>query len=191
MPHLQTPWAFISLAILCFSAILLPGIAIMELIRTSFKPLERLCYSIAAGVLLLAATALFIPLVREHLQPAMIGIVGLVELSSFMVLVFHPKGKWLECLRSPEIKLPVAVYFGMLVIGLSICFLDVKYPDQLVDGPYVFKSHRLHVKIQLLIGDFPADNYIPFAFSDFILRGISFQKEQPLCRGNRRQTVRR
>jgi hypothetical protein len=39
------------------------------------------------------------------------------------------------------------------------------------------------VKIQTITGHLPADNYIPYLVSEFLLRGIPFQNERPLMPG--------
>jgi hypothetical protein len=69
------------------------------------------------------------------------------------------------------------------IIALGIGLLPVSMPDPLVDGPYVFKTHNLHVRIQHITGDLPADNVLPHVVSEFFLRHISFKDERPILPG--------
>jgi hypothetical protein len=68
-------------------------------------------------------------------------------------------------------------------LSLGATFIPVTMPNPLPDGAYVIKSENLHVKIQRILGDFPADNYIPFVAAEFLLRDIQFAKERPLMPG--------
>ncbi|RZA20289.1 MAG: hypothetical protein EOP02_18165 [Proteobacteria bacterium] len=66
---------------------------------------------------------------------------------------------------------------------MAIALMPVRFPAELPDGPYVIKNHHLHVKVQVMMGAFPADNYLPFLASEFLLRDIQFAFERPLMPG--------
>lgn len=72
--------------------------------------------------------------------------------------------------------------------ALSFCtvlatFAPVRLPDPLPDPMYVLKRDHLHVRVQTLTGGLPADNYLPYAVSEYLLRGIQLSQERPLLPG--------
>ena len=75
------------------------------------------------------------------------------------------------------------LWFLLLVFCLGLLHVDVRLPDPLPDGIYIFKTPTTNVKIQHLTST-PADNYIPYAVAEFFLRGVSFEKERPILPGN-------
>ena len=80
-------------------------------------------------------------------------------------------------------KVSLALWGLLLVLSLGLLHMDVRLPEPLPDGLYVFKTHTPNVKIQYLTS-LPADNYIPFAVAEFFLRGVSFKKERPILPAN-------
>jgi hypothetical protein len=80
-------------------------------------------------------------------------------------------------------KIALALWALFLVLGLGVLHLDVRLPESLGDGIYIFKTHTTNVKVQYLTS-LPADNYIPFAVAEFFLRGVPFQKARPILPGN-------
>ncbi|OEZ01754.1 MULTISPECIES: hypothetical protein [Stenotrophomonas] len=71
----------------------------------------------------------------------------------------------------------------MAALPMAVTFLPIKMPDTLPDGAYVIKGDNLHVRLQRMMGDFPADNYIPFVATEYLVRDISFAEERPLMPG--------
>ncbi len=71
----------------------------------------------------------------------------------------------------------------LVAICIFVSYSTIKFPDKLIDGPYVIKSHDLHVKIQAITGNLPADNYIPYLAEQYLLRDIQFSGERPLMPG--------
>ncbi|GIA08845.1 TPA: hypothetical protein ACYHOP_003064 [Vibrio cholerae] len=82
-----------------------------------------------------------------------------------------------------EWKKPIVFWVILSAISFSVTQIPVKFPDQLVDGPYVIKNHNLNVKIQLINGNLPADNLIPFLVTEYLAKGISFKQEHPILPG--------
>ncbi|MBU1167710.1 hypothetical protein KKC60_04875 [Patescibacteria group bacterium] len=75
----------------------------------------------------------------------------------------------------------ISILLSFIVFLQIFVSLPFFVEENLPDGAYVFKNgDSLHVKIQALTGDLPADNFVPYAFSHFLLRGISFQENRPL-----------
>lgn len=61
--------------------------------------------------------------------------------------------------------------------------LEVPYDEPWPGGLFISKTPGMNPKVQILTG-LPADNYIPFAVTEFLLRNISFRKERPLLPAN-------
>ena len=89
---------------------------------------------------------------------------------------------WKKINEKPLLVLVIAYLIFLAFIHLFIS-LPFKLEDQLPDGAYVFKEHTLNVKLQALNRNLPADNYIPYAFSQFLEKGISFEKNRPMLPG--------
>ncbi len=79
---------------------------------------------------------------------------------------------------------PVLAMTALFIAGcVTLTHLEIRFPRELPDGAYIFKQHRLPVKIQVLTGSLPADNFIPFVVTEFLLRDIPFARERPLLPG--------
>ena len=91
-------------------------------------------------------------------------------------------GEFLTTLSRP-IRISLALWLALLVVGLCVVQLPVRFPSSLPDGLYISKQQTSNVKIQYLTG-LSADNFIPFAVAEIFLRGLSFQRERPILPGN-------
>ncbi|HEX4640088.1 MAG TPA: hypothetical protein VH252_01800 [Chthoniobacterales bacterium] len=80
---------------------------------------------------------------------------------------------------SGPIKLALGAWALLLLLCLGLLHVTIRPSRPLAEGIDIFKTPTTNVKVQYLTS-LPADNYIPFAVSEFFLRGISFQKERPL-----------
>ncbi|MCX6937239.1 MAG: hypothetical protein NTU80_04970 [Verrucomicrobia bacterium] len=78
---------------------------------------------------------------------------------------------------------PIVLWICASVIATSLTYIQPQKPKELFDGPYVFKTWTLPVKIQALCNDFPADNAIPAVVTEFLVRQIPFDKERPIMPG--------
>lgn len=164
---------------LLFLLIWLPGAAIVHGLK-EHSALRRFCYAYVIGIVIYALLGLTVPLYRTHVQKVLGGIVTVITLLSVFRLF---RGRGWKAYFGPEMRFAAPVFFGSIFLGLAMSFVQIQYPDSLPDGAYVFKKHNLHVKVQLLTGNLPADNFIPFVYSDFLLRGISFKDNRPMLPG--------
>jgi hypothetical protein len=149
---------------------------------TRRRGLELLGYGAAAGVLLHGLVGLAIvafPGARSIFTGLLIGV---SLLSSAYFIRRGLFGEFSAALSRP-IKLAFGIWLLFLVLLVGLLHLEVRFPEPLPDGPYVFKSHTTNVKVQYLTS-LPADNYIAFAVSEFFLRGISFQEHRPIMPAN-------
>jgi hypothetical protein len=78
---------------------------------------------------------------------------------------------------------PVALWICASAIATGFTYIQPQKPKVLFDGPYVFKTWTLPVKIQALCNDFPADNAIPAVVTEYLVRQIPFEKERPVMPG--------
>lgn len=163
------------------ASILVNGIALLHHL-TKLRGLELLGYGAAAGVLLhalLGCTIAAVPPVRWALVAILIA---LTLLSAVYFVVRQVLQEFSLALSTPS-KVSLALWVLLLVLSLGLHHIDVRFPEPLPDGAYIFKTHTTSVKTQYLTS-LPADNYIPFAVAEFFLRGVSFKKERPILPGN-------
>ena len=162
-------------------SLLLNGIALLRL-STNLRGLELLGYGAAAGVSLHALFGWAIaaaPTVRGVFVTILIALTVL----SAAYFVWHRVFQELWSELSKAIKTALAFWLLLLLLGLGLLQAKVPPPPSLLPGIDIFKTPTTNVKVQYLTS-LPADNYIPFAVSEFFLRGISFQKERPILPGN-------
>jgi hypothetical protein len=159
------------------ASLLLNGITLLR-IFTKLRGLELFAYGAAAGVAVHALLGWAIaaaPLIRA------VFVVTLIALTSLNAAYFI----WRRLLQelwsdlSKAIKIALGCWLLLLLFGLGLLHVTVRSPRPLADGIDIFKTPTTNVTIQHLTS-LPADNYIPFAVSEFLLRGISFQKERPI-----------
>ena len=171
------------LVLVVSGSLLLTGIGALRLFTSRFQGLRLVCYGVATGILTNGLMGLIVAALGWRLQ--LIAAL-LLSVSTIGSLLIWYRRRILQELRHSlnwmdRTVVLVWVAFACLCVGIT--HLSIQFPQVLIDGPYVFKSHRLHVKIQAMTGPLPADNYIPYVVSEFLLRGISFKKERPLVPG--------
>lgn len=163
------------------ASILVNGIALLHYL-TKLRGLELLGYGGAAGVVLHALFGWAIaaaPAVRW----AFVGmLIALTLLSAVYFIVRRLLREFSLALSMPS-KVSLALWILLLVLSLGLLHINVRFPEPLPDGIYIFKTHTTNVKVQYLTS-LPADNYIPFAVAEFFLRGVSFRRERPILPGN-------
>ena len=163
------------------ASLLLNGIAVLRC-GARLRGLPLIGYGAGAGVVLHAVLGLAIAGVPAARWALLAVLAGLTLLSAiYLFLRRIPQELFLELSRAVKISLGLWALF--LVIGLALLHIDVRLPEPLPDGPYVFKTHTTNVKIQYLT-TLPADNYIPFAVTEFFLRGVSFKNARPVMPAN-------
>ena len=174
----------IGISVLIFFSLLIPGYAFFSIkCFGKVEVIEKFCLSFGISVALYALIALFsVQFGHDYMH----------QINLFFLLFLNIGGlfyifKKQDINKEKEKKLVflLSVIFLSFVIFLQLFVsLPFKMPEKLQDGPYVFKTQKnLHVKIQALTGDLPADNFIPFVFSQYLLRGISFEKNRPMLPG--------
>jgi hypothetical protein len=147
-----------------------------------FVGIELVGYGVAVGIVSHGLFGLLVA-VTWKLRPLFILLpVGCAVTSIFY---FFRRGVWsqlwLTVTRSVRISLMIWLLF--LAACIALIHVDVRFPPSLPDGMYIFKKHTLNVKIQFMTTS-PADNYIPYAVTEYLLRHVSFRDERPLLPGN-------
>ncbi len=175
-----------ALAIWALSSILFVGVAGLKIFRTRFAGLELLSFGAGFGVLIHGLAGLAIALSPAKQTTARVLFLAIWGAAAVCLWrqrsnggtphgIFH---NWRETgVRS---TLPILTLF--IVSCVSLTHLQIRFP-LLPDGPYVFKEHTLPVKLQVLTGALPGDNYIPFVVQEYLLRDISFAREHPILPG--------
>ncbi|HVF70001.1 MAG TPA: hypothetical protein VM940_00150 [Chthoniobacterales bacterium] len=164
------------------TSILGNGIALLHYSTTKLRGLELFGYGAAAGVLLhgfLGWGIAAFPLARW------VFVATLIALSVASAVYFIARGVVPEFFQalSRSRKICLALWFSLLVLCLSLLHLEVRLPEPLPDGPYVFKTPTTNVKVQHLTS-LPADNIIPYVVAEFFVRGVAFVKERPIMPAN-------
>ena len=159
------------------ASILVIGIALLHYL-TKLRGLELLGYGAAAGVLLHALFGCAIAAAPAVRWAFVAMLIALTLLSAVYFVVRQVLQEFSLALSTPS-KVALSLWALLLVLSLGLLHLDVRFPEPLPDGIYIFKTHTTNVKVQYLTS-LPADNYIPFAVAEFFLRGVSFTKERPI-----------
>ena len=163
------------------ASILVNGIALLRY-WTKLRGLDLLGYGTAAGVAfhaLLGCAIAAAPTARW----AFVGLLFALTLLSAVYFVVRRVPQEFSLELSKPARISLALWALLLVLSLGLLHIDVRFPESLPDGSYVFKTHTANVRVQYLTS-LPADNYIPFVVAEFFLRGVSFQKERPIMPGN-------
>jgi hypothetical protein len=163
------------------ASILLNGIALLHYL-TRLRGLELFGYGAAAGVVwhgLVGCGIAVAPAVRW----VFVGILIASTLASAVCFVLRRIPQEFSLALTKPSKISLALWGLLLVLSLGVLHLEVRFPESLPDGTYIFKTHTTNVKVQYLTS-LPADNYYPFAVAEFFLRGVSFQRERPILPGN-------
>ena len=162
------------------ASILTNGIALLHYL-TKLRGLELFGYGAAAGVLLHAIFGLAIAAAPPARWAFVAILIALTLLSGIYVIGRRGVQEFSLALSRPS-KVSLALWGLLLVLSLALLHVNVRLPEPLPDGMYVFKTPTTNVKVQHLTS-LPADNYIPFAVAEFFLRGISFKRERPILPG--------
>lgn len=175
-----------ALAIWALSSILFVGVAGLKICRARFAGLELLSFGAGLGVLIHGLAGLAIALSPAKQTTA--RVLFLVIWGVMAVALWRqrsgggPPGSF-HFWREPGVRSTLAILSLFIVSCVSLTHLQIRFPRVLPDGPYVFKEHTLPVKLQVLAGALPGDNYIPFIVQEFLLRDISFSREHPIAPG--------
>jgi hypothetical protein len=158
-------------------SILVNGIVLLHRF-TRLRGLELIGYGAAAGVFLHGLIGLGIA-VFPGARSVFVAL--LMAMTLLCVILLFTRRILQEVFRdlSGPSKTALALWALFLVLALGILHLQVRLPDPLPDGQYIFKTPTTNVKIQYLTA-LPADNYIPFAVAEFFLRGVSFKNVRPI-----------
>jgi hypothetical protein len=159
------------------ASFLLNGIAPLR-IFTNLRGIELIGYGAAAGVSLHGLFGWAIA-AAPRARGFFIAVLIALTLASAGYLVWRRvlAELWNE-LPGPT-KLALAGWFLLLMLCLGLLHVNIPQPRPLSDGIDIFQTPTTNVRIQYLTS-LPADNYIPFAVSEFFLRGISFQEVRPI-----------
>src|SRR3954454_23590931 len=149
---------------------------------TKLRGLELVGYGAAAGVGLHALFGLGIAAIPRARLFLVFILIALTAWSTVWLVVRRILQELFLALSSAS-KIALGLWGLFLVLNVGILNLEVRLPESLPDGPYIFKSATTNVKLQYLTG-MPADNYIPFAVGEFFLRGVSFEDVRPIMPGN-------
>ena len=163
------------------ASLIVNGVALLHYL-TKVRGIELLGYGAAAGVLLHALLGCAIAVVPAARWAFVATLIALTLSSAVYFVVRQVLQEFSLAISTPS-KVSLALWALLLVLSLGLLHVDVRFPEPLPDGRYVFKTHSMNVKIQYLTS-LPADNYIPFAVGEFFLRGLSFKKERPILPGN-------
>ena len=159
------------------ASLLLNGIALLRLF-TKLRALELVGYGAAAGVALHALFGWAIAAAPAARGVFVTILIALTFLSAGY-FIWRRVFQELWSALSKAIKIALALWLLLLVFCLGLLHVDIRSPQSLLNGIDIFKTPTTNVRVQYLTS-LPADNYIPFAVSEFFLRGISFQKERPI-----------
>jgi len=155
----------------------LNGTAFLHL-ATNLRGFELLGYGLAAGVALHGLFGCAIAAAPAGRGVFVTILIALTILNA-AYLIWRSVLNELWNALSKAVKLALALWLLLLVSCLGLLHVEIRSPQSLLNGIDIFKTPTTNVRVQYLTS-LPADNYIPFAVSEFFLRGISFQKTRPV-----------
>jgi hypothetical protein len=144
--------------------------------------IELLGYGLAAGVVSHGMFGLFIAVTGRLRIFFVILPVGCALFSIFYLFRQQIWARLFPTLTR-HVRISLLIWLLFLAVCTALTHFKVRYPASLPDGMYIFKKHTLNVKVQLMTS-LPADNYIPYTVTEYLLRNISFQRERPILPGN-------
>ncbi|MDQ6938752.1 MAG: hypothetical protein M3119_01190 [Verrucomicrobiota bacterium] len=144
--------------------------------------IELIGYGIGAGVVAHGVFGLLIA-VTWRLRPLFILLPMICAAVSIFYLIRRRVWQQLFPALTLQVRVSLLVWLLFVALCTAVTHLAVRVPDSLPDGMYIFKKPTLNVKIQFM-ATAPADNFIPYAVAEYLLRGVSFQKERPILPAN-------
>ena len=158
----------------------------MRVVRPSSTGVPLLAYGGGFGVLIHGLIGLAVALSPAKQATAC----GLLVLAwSGSVLTLYRALRIDSSVRKPlgwcRLKVaPTLAILALFIVGcVGLTRLQVTFPPALPGNIFPLQEHTLPVKVQLLMGSYPVDNYIPFVAEEFLARDISFVREHPLVPG--------
>ena len=158
-----SPTAAVFLAVFAIGSITSVGTAAVSLAvnKSKLNLFETLVYGVAAGIVIHGGVGAVVGLFNAYNQAVAIALLS--TLNAFALAYLWRIAFFKRLLDEKTFGLLVG--FGgwvcLTVLCIVLSFISIKFPERLVDGPYVIKNHNLHVKIQAMTGHLPADNYVP------------------------------
>jgi hypothetical protein len=176
----------IALALCALASIVLVGVGILRIFRAPFSGLELLAFGAGLGVLIHGLIGLAVALSPAKQTTARVLFL-VIWTAAALGLRRRSVGNDLRAgsfrWRNSGVR-PTLIITGLFILTcLTWTHLRIRFPRVLPDGCYIYKEHTLPVKLQVLTGGLPMDNYLPFVVQEFLLRDISFAREHPLLPG--------
>src|ERR1051325_4634739 len=176
----------IVLALFSLASILVVGIAGLKLFRVALTDLDLVAFGAGLGVLIHGLAGLAMALSPAKQVTARIVLFLLWCVAGLIWWRSRKTGTaragFLEW-QTSGVRSTLAVLSSFIVLCVTLSHAEIRFPRALPDGRYIFKSHTMPIKLQVLCGGLPADNYIPFIVQEFLLRDISFRQERPILPG--------
>src|SRR5438552_13533726 len=175
-----------ALAMWALGSIIFVGVAALKIFRAPFAGLELLAFGAGVGVLIhgLAGLAIALSPAKQATARGLFLLIWIVAaLGLWRQRASNDLGGRFLDWRAPNVRSTLAILSLFIVSCVTLTHLQIRFPPLLPDGLYVFKTHTLPVKLQVLSGNLPGDNYLPFVVQEFLLRDISFTREHPILPG--------
>ncbi len=174
-------------SIIFMFAFLIPGYSILNIkYFDKFNTRERLVLAFGLSFLVYAILMLTSGSVFSGGTLHLVNLIMFVAINIAGLFVIYRKGNVNEGdnVEKRDISWILVAFLSFIIFFQIYVALPFAMPDKLQDGPYVFKErNNLHIKIQAMTGDLPADNFVPYVFSQFLLQEISFEKNRPMLPG--------
>ncbi len=161
-------------------SILLPGCALCYRCST-WRGARLIAYGAAVGIVWQALLG-FAVVVNRGARVSVIILSASAALGATFYL--WRAGGFRDIARSlsAPVRGALALWAAFVILCVALTHLAVRLPAELPDGRYIFKEDTLPVRLQYLTS-LPADNFLPYAVSEYFLRRIPFRKEHPILPG--------
>lgn len=105
----------------------------------------------------------------------------LILISLIFVLKSEYRSSFIVVLKKNRVSFYAWLLLAVITAGFS--GVNVQSPSTLPDGAYVFKNWSKPVEMQVIAGDLPMDNALPYYTAEFLVRNQDLQKDQPIMPG--------
>lgn len=136
--------------------------------------------ALSMGLGLMSLLGLLLPPVSRSLFAA--GMFGLLVLLSLSFFIWSFIKRRLIGISKREL-LVLGAFLSLVVCSLGITYSSVRADHPMPDGAFVDKEDVLAVGVQKIVGNWPADNAIPFVVQEYFAKGISFKENHPILPG--------
>ena len=160
------------------------GLVFLYCIKFEKTGLYRACCSFVCGIFIHGLVGLTITFFanKELVAQLLLSVLYISCVGVFASSIIKKRKFFYVTLDRSSLAV-LSIWVVFVTMCNALVYSQIKYPDQLYDGPYIVKQETLPVKIQVLTYDLPADNMLPYLVTEYFMRDVDFRIERPILPG--------